>query len=72
MIVLENKYNQELNILKQKSLDIDYEKKLETYKKSRYKIMEEFIKSYNNFSNKDIDSRADKLANFFWDTFFNI
>ena len=72
LIVLENKYNQELNILKQKSLDIDYEKKLETYKKSRYKIMEEFIKSYNNFSNKDIDSRADKLANFFWDTFFNI
>ena len=67
LIVLENKYNQELNILKQKSLDIDYEKKLETYKKS-----EEFIKSYNNFSNKDIDSRADKLANFFWDTFFNI
>ena len=72
LIVLENKYNQELNILKQKSLDIDYEKKLEIYKKSRYKIMEEFIKSYNNFSNKDIDSRADKLANFFWDTFFNI
>ena len=72
LIVLENKYNQELNKIKQENFNINYEKKLEIYKKSRYKLVNRFVQEYSKFSEEDIDLRANKLAKFFWDSFFNI
>ncbi|MGX8792704.1 DUF262 domain-containing protein [Oceanobacillus sp. M60] len=71
LIVLENKYNQEVNSLKQKNHgEIEYTQKLHIYNQSKYKMMQDFIKEYNAFSTEDIDKRAIQLAEIFW-SFFN-
>lgn len=60
LILLESNINQECN-------DLDYDKKLKKYNKSKFNWIKEFIEQYKKFDTTDIINRAKKLSRFYFE-----
>ncbi len=70
LITIETSLNNKVNFSKQKYDGyIDYEQKKSIYKKSKYKIVSNFLAKYDIFQDKYIEERAKCLANIFWKNF---
>lgn len=71
LIVLEEKYNREVNEEKKRNKDmISFEQKKLIYLQSKYIIVQTLCENYPSFAREDVSNRANELANSFWDSFF--
>ncbi|MED4461809.1 GmrSD restriction endonuclease domain-containing protein [Metabacillus fastidiosus] len=71
LIVLEEKYNGEVNEEKKRNKDmISFEQKKLIYLKSKYIMVQSLCENYTGFTREDVSKRANELANSFWDSFF--
>lgn len=69
LTVLERKYNDELSLLKKEQNNKEITYKKDTYKKSNYNMTKKFFSCYSNYQISDIETRSEKLSDFFWDNF---
>jgi uncharacterized protein with ParB-like and HNH nuclease domain len=71
LIVLEEKYNREVNEDKKRNKDmISFEQKKLIYIQSKYIMVQTLCKNYTRFTREDVSKRANELANSFWNSFF--
>lgn len=72
IIVLENKINQKISQEEQKSKKaFSFSEKKNYYKESNYVIMQDFLKLYTDkFEENEIKERSNRLAETFWQLFF--
>lgn len=72
LIVLERSLNDEINVLKQKQGSISFDDKLIIYKKSSYKMTNDFITTHSQFTHAEIASRSEELSTQFWTILENL
>ncbi|GEK34510.1 DUF262 domain-containing protein [Kurthia sibirica] len=71
LIVLEEKYNREINEEKKRNKNtISFEQKKLIYLKSKYIMMQTLCEKKSSFARDDVSKRANELAKSFWDSFF--
>lgn len=71
LIVLEEKYNREVNEEKKRNKDIiSFEQKKLIYLQSKYIMVQTLCENYTRFDRDDVSKRANELANSFWNSFF--
>lgn len=71
LIVLEEKYNREVNEEKKRNKDIiSFEQKKLIYLQSKYTMVQTLCGNYTRFDREDISKRANWIANSFWNSFF--
>lgn len=56
--------------LNNEAKNLDYEEKIEIYKKSKYDQVDQLVKEYPNFKLEDIEVRSKKLAAFYYKNIF--
>lgn len=72
LVVLETKFNEEANQIKQKKGVITFKEKREIYLQSNYKMVALLLESYEVFSRDNILERAKALSNQFWEIYFTV